>query len=76
MFCESQFSEKPAFSVKKKSTFQKSYLDLVQQWHKSHKNMPDAIATLPHTKPLRATLIVAACKQCCQMSWNLKQRVV
>jgi hypothetical protein len=33
-------------------------------------NTPNAIAMLPHAKPLRATPLVAACKQCCQTEQN------
>jgi hypothetical protein len=37
-------------------------------------NMPNAIATLPHAKPLRTMPLVAACKQCYQMKWNSAAR--
>jgi hypothetical protein len=41
-----------------------------QKWRKSHKNTPNAIAMLSHATPLHATLLVAACKQCCQTERN------
>jgi hypothetical protein len=37
-------------------------------------NTPNAIATPPHAKPLHATPIVAACKQCYQTERNFAAR--